>query len=266
MNETQEAALRQLFDGFSLAPPEPLKGVVLHSSGPSIEETEATYVEANRLLSEELKKGKLLQCIHITGVMKALSDPFHRSICRLASEKGKEFFVAGFVPAAFALDGASLMGWLRTHWAASWSDRLSAFSLMARQQVFVARLPAFADLHFSLLNFRYVILQTERRERRVKFVWLLDSPVLNQRLAERAAFHQESATRLDPALFRNELLHLCSPVARELLWVLRHEGELDVAQVDEATLISLRAAGFVDVSDSVKLTGEGNSFLTEWTR
>lgn len=266
MDEIQEAALLQLFEEFSIAPPEPLNAVVLHSSGPNVEETEATYVEANRLLSEELKKGRLLQCIHITGVMKALSDPFHRNICRLASEKGREFFVAGFVPAAVALTGSSLMGWLRTHWTASWSDRLSAFSLMARQQVFVARLPAFADLHFSLLNFRYVILQTERREGGVKFVWLLDSAVLNQRLAERAALHQEAATRLDPALFRNELLHLCSPVARELLWVLRHEGELDIAQADETALTSLCAAGFVDVSDSAKLTGEGSSFLTEWTR
>lgn len=264
MHSNQRQALLDLLETYRLPRAYGDDRDVLHSTGPALDETENTYVRANELLSDELRQGELKQCIHVTGVFKALSDPFHRRICRLASRRGREFFVAGYVPHDAILSGAGMMNWLRTKWVASWTDRLSAFSLVAKEQAEVARLPDFAPLHFSLFNYRYVLLQTENRDAHTKFVWLLDNPTLNNALSDTAAKHQQTAEPLDSSLFRKELLALCSPSSRELLWRLQEEGELDPARFDVELLSSLAAAGLVDKSVSVQITTEGRAFLKAW--
>lgn len=226
-------------------------------------EISETYRQANILLSEELKKGSLSQCIHLTGELRALSDPFHRKICRHASSSGERFFFLGYV---HGQKGTEIMDWFRTSWASQskWPNRLSAFSLIAEHQIELACLPKYVDMQFSLFNKKFVLLQAKHQASEMKNVWLLDSPTLNNYLYGLAASHRSKSKPLDANVFRNELLTICSPEARDSLWHFSQNTETDAGKFDPSIMESLQAAGLIELSDAARITSEGRDFLLEW--
>jgi hypothetical protein len=233
----------------------------------------------NRLILSLLATSELRECIHVTGEMRALTDPFHRNLCAAmaAREKGM-FTVLYHAPEEHRASPDKLVRWNLSRWAAKterkWWEELKTIDVIAQRAVDLRAYDTLDEIQFSVFGGRYILLQEKHSDAAPKRVWLIESEEINATLSEKAREFSARAVDVDESWYRDFSLNLSGMSARRMLLALRDgarmpsdelcalaEGLSSTAPRD--ALDALDAMAFVknDASDKWHITAAGENFL-----
>jgi len=218
------------------------------------------YDATNRLLLDLLRSNELGICIHITGEMRALTDPFHRQVCEEMQRRVERCFdVLYQIPRDRLYKAASIVGWNLSRWAKGhqrrWEEDLRTIDVIARRSVELFAYDTLDIVQYSVFGNKYVLLQEKHQERpRSKRVWLLESEQLNILLTERSRAYLRSATEIDEGLFHEFVTNVSGIAAH------RYLKRLDHASVDRESLLADRFVQYYveepqDVLDALIVMG-----------
>jgi hypothetical protein len=255
-------------------------------SGPNKAENELVHEAANDLLVQLIKDKSVGHCIHVTGEMRALADPFHRRVCAEIYQRGQaKFSLIYNIPPSYRDSPEGVGQWNAESWRRSgWVDRLSAFSIIGKDIIDVFAYDTLDKIQFTVFGNRYVLLQ-ERHKDEVnedakggpisKRVWLLACEKLNHAFSEKASAIKGEAEALPDALFRRFAVSIHGVTSREIISRLiksggsgRRERIIDdtLHRYDpkaEAHLTALKTIGFVqcDGASTLKITDDGRQYF-----
>src|SRR5947208_16318668 len=83
-----------------------------------VEQNEKVHRTTNDLLFKLLVDGDMGRCIHVTGEMRALLDPFHRELCaQMHRQSGKVFSVLYNIPKDKRGHRNSVIAWSLKKWS-----------------------------------------------------------------------------------------------------------------------------------------------------
>ncbi|MCA1363688.1 hypothetical protein I6F14_25315 [Bradyrhizobium sp. IC3069] len=279
MDKDDELALRNTLTaaGFSGQLPE---FSCLAFSKPDAAGNKAVHAKANEQLLAALLENQPGQCIHITGEMRALADPFHRRLCAELAKRSKTRFIVVY---NIQDDYPQLTGinkWAQTWKSKNWTDRLSAINLIGDSIVDVRGNKTLSDIQYSVFGNKYVLLQEKHVDEGgsstplVKRVWLLESEGLNEFFSDRATKIAEESKDVPEALFKRFSAKIHGVVAQTILRKLATGDTMSAEQVvDDAMrlfdpeaktdLDALKAIGFIkDAGDgTLSISAEGDQYL-----
>jgi hypothetical protein len=97
------------------------------------EQNRKVHRQTNDLLLQLLLEGDMGRCIHITGEMRPLLDPFHRTVCsEMQKRTGGGFSVLYDVPEERRGDRNTIIGHSLSKWSEKRHDELGRVSADAR--------------------------------------------------------------------------------------------------------------------------------------
>lgn len=246
------------------------------------EQRKSVHQETNKLIQSCLKGASLGECIHITGEMRALTDPFHRYICDEINKNDKDVFKVVYnLPEHFLPNYLKVVEWNLANWASGapdrdWREQLLSIYLIANRSVNLFALDTSDQIQYSVFGHKYVLLQEKHEDKaREKNTWLLESEAINSILTVRATQLVKKARPVDEGDYHRFTLGINSVAARRFLSLLNKRGPLDAESLlndnvatdfcesTEATLESLRVMGFVDRNSKgvVTITTSGGEFF-----
>ena len=248
-------------------------------SGPDAAGNKAVHAQANEQLLNVLLRNQPGSCIHITGEMRALADPFHRRLCAELVKRSKaRFMVVYNIQDGYRdLDGVGK--WAQTWKSKSWADRLSAINFIGDAFVDVRGYNTLSEIQYSVFGNRYVLLQEKHADEGrsptplLKRVWLLESEKLNEFLTDKARAIAESSKDIPESLFRRFSAKVNGVTAQTILRKLAATNSLPADQViDDAMrafdtdaasdLQALKAIGFIQSeADTLRISQEGAQYL-----
>ena len=246
-------------------------------SKPTPEGNKAVHLRANETLLDVLVRNEPGPCFHVTGEMRALTDPFHRRLCAELSRQPNSRFTVLYDPRESdrntpeGVGRQSARSWGSKHWA----DKISALNLIGEAIVDVRAYDTLDKIQYSVFGNRYVLLQEKHEDPVPKRVWLLKSLRLNEHLTDRAFRMSCEAHDIPEALFRRFSSRLNGITARLLLKALaaKRDRASDAEVLTDAlqrfdpeaglVLEDLIAIGFVNrvTSNSLCLTKTGEQYL-----
>lgn len=249
---------------------------IIAASPPDKQGNAEVYNRCNEVMLGELQRQSLGSIFHVTGEMRAVSDPHHRQVCRIASRHyGAPIKMMAYIPADRKRTGRDIWNWNTRCWPPqSWQNHLDAFHLFASQETILYGLPSPEAMHFSLFGDQYVLLQEEHdHDAHVKRVWLLKSGTLRAALVPRVEKCFRSATEIPARLFQNFAGLLSDPLHLDALFQLKTREEIDRENFKlecevfgtslEEVLADLSTVGFIDYPDgAVRVTKSGIEFLS----
>ena len=176
----------------------------------SLQPSQLRRKQANEQLLQTLLSDTPGHCIHITGEMRALADPFHRRLCaELAKRANTRFTVVYDIPEEYSQSPDGVGKWNAQRWASkAWTEKLSAMNLIGDAFVDVRAYNTLPEIQYSVCGNRYVLLQekhSDEGDSRTPFpkrVWLLDSETLNAFLTARALNIVANAKGIPETLFK----------------------------------------------------------------
>jgi len=249
-------------------------------SKPDAAGNKAVHAKANEQLLDVLLQNQPGPCIHITGEMRALADPFHRRLCAELVKRSKSRFTVIYnIPDDFQhLDGVGK--WAQTWKSKSWSDRLSAINFIGDAFVDVRGYNTLSEIQYSVFGNRYVLLQEKHADEGgsstplLKRVWLLESEKLNDFLTNRAMAMIDNSKDIPEALFKRFSAKVNGVTAQTILRKLATISPLPAEQViDDAMrafdtdaasdLQALKSIGFIKQGegDTLCISPEGDQYL-----
>jgi hypothetical protein len=259
-----------------LAVPEAIISTVkLEDAAPAdSKENSRIYEFVNDTLLGVLAQQPMEQCMHVTGEARAISDPKHRRVCREVHNRGHICQVAGFLDGSIELNGAELMRWNQGNWPnTSWQNHLDAFALFANGEAVMFLSDRLAEVHFSLFDDQFVLLQAEHAHPATeKEVWFLRSAELNAHLQPTVEKLMEASKAVDPCLFSEFNLSLSTDEALAALYTLSEKHA--ISQPDFLALLdrspepdvidsNLRAIKFVEGDQTrTQITSDGEEYLS----
>lgn len=100
------------------APRSSLKNLhVLDFSDRNTKRNRLVHESTNRLLLDLITSDDVGTCIHVTGEMRAITDPLHRQICETISlRRGAGFDILYNLPPDRAADVFATVGWNLDNW------------------------------------------------------------------------------------------------------------------------------------------------------
>jgi hypothetical protein len=263
---------------------DPRKVNCLAFGSPEKAENDAVYNAANDLLVDLIKDKSVGRCIHVTGEMRALADPFHRRVCAEIFQRSSEKFSLIYnIPPSYRGSPEGVGQWNSESWRSSgWIDRLSAFSIIGKDIVDVFAFDTLDQIQFTVFGSRYTLLQEKHKDEIQngggpipKRVWLLECEKLNSRFTEKATAIKDESEIIPDALFRRFAVSIHSVSSREIISRLvkaggsaHRERILDdkLCQFDpqaESHISSLKTIGFIRCTgdDGLTITDEGRQYL-----
>jgi hypothetical protein len=236
----------------------------------------------NEILLDLLLSGEFGTCIHVTGEMRALLDPFHRQVCsEMYRKKGAYFFVLYDLPEAHRKDRDSVIKWNLSRWSAKgthkWDEQLRTLDIIGDRTVDIRAHNTLNEIQYSVFGNKYILLQEKHPDTaRAKRLWLLESEALNQVLTEHAQELLQGASDIDESWYRSFLISLSGVTSRVVLKELaegKNIGSEELfdkklpLQLDEEPLSSvsaLKTAGFLKDQDhgTLAITARGREYLT----
>lgn len=238
------------------------------------------HAKTNEQLLNVLLQNRAGPCIHITGEMRALADPFHRRICAELVKRAKAKFTVIYNAPDDSPKLDPVSRWARTWKSKKWADRLSAINLIGDSYVDVRGYNTLNEIQYSVFGNRYTLLQEKHADdggsstTLVKRVWLLESEKLNSFLTDRAMAMVGNATDVPEALFKRFSAKVTGLTAQTILKKLAIEGALPVEQAIGPALSAfdtdalsdleaLKAIGFIQHTEvgTVNLTPDGAQYL-----
>ena len=286
LTKVDEHALAATFEQAGVATIDPRKVTWLAFSGPDQAKNELVYSEANDRLVKLIKDNSVGHCIHVTGEMRALADPFHRRVCAEIYQRGQEKFSLIYsIPPGYRESPEGVGRWNAESWRRSgWVDRLSAFSMIGKDIVDVFAYDTLDKIQFTVFGNRYLLLQEKHKDEVSgstrgapipKRVWLLSCEKLNHAFAEKAAVIKNDAEALPDALFRRFAVSIHGVTSRQIINRLVESGgrghvdqiiDETLRRFDsqvEAHLTALKTIGFVKngLANMLDLTNEGRQYF-----
>jgi len=246
------------------------------------EERKLVHRETNERIRQSLITNSLGECIHITGEMRALTDPFHRFVCEEISQKEKDVFrVVYSLPQRFLGNATKILEWNLTNWSANsqgrtWYENLRTIYAIANKAVNLFALDLMEEVQYSVFGHKYVLLQEKHADKATsKHTWLLESEALNSLLCVQADELIRRAASVDEGIYRRFTQSLTGTAAKRILSLLKSGGnnasrsalcadELvkDFSDSPEEVVEALKVMGFVaeDSMDSLRITSAGKEF------
>ena len=204
------------------------------------------HARTNRTLLKTLMDGHLGDCIHITGKMNALADPFHRRLCAEVAKQGTTRFTVVYDGSVGgAPDGKGVAARSARRWArAGWSDKLSAVRLIGEEVVDVWAGPTKNAVQYTVFGGRYTQLQgrhaeTDGASSAEKPIWLIESEEVNGILTELARTTLARSRDVREGEFRDFFIRTNGVAAHDMLKTLSAAGP-----ASRATLLSPRLLDF----------------------
>lgn len=261
MTDALKNTLRQLGvrDGASYS--------TIAQSPPSPEENRRVYEKVNFLLDELLPQEDLGRTVHVTGELRALSDPLHQAICAENYERHHTAIrFIGRIPERCRREPYELLEQNAIAWRASWRTTLRAFEIPGDAHVEVYATAEREQLHYSVFPNNYVLLQ-EPHDPEVspaKHVWLLQSAEIRTHLDERNRSVFARAQRIEPAYFRRLATLISHLDAIDLLARLADGDNVTSIDADAPWYRAIRAVGLVSANGSVVITDAGREYLQSY--
>jgi hypothetical protein len=240
--------------------------VIAHSE-PSPENNRKVYALVNELLGKLVGERDLGSTIHITGELRALSDPRHQDICieNYRRHKTAVTFV-GYVPVDHRAEPYLLLERDASAWQASWRASLTAFRMPANGEVNVFATDEMEKLHYSVFPDNYALLQEWHiHEDHSKRVWLIRSPAVHASLERRAQRTLARATQIPPFYFRRLAMYAASDEALDLLARLDEGDQIPSPSHDGLQWFqTLQTLGFVSSNGMLGITAAGQAYLNSY--
>jgi hypothetical protein len=205
---------------------------VLDFSARNKKRNQLVHESTNRLLLDLVASNDVGTCIHVTGEMRAITDPLHRQICETISlRRGEGFDILYNLPPDRAADVFGTVSWNLDNWnkksPGRWEERLSAIDLVANGGVDLFAYDTSDLIQYSVFGHRYILLQEKHSAvAESKRVWLLDSQKVHDVLANKAERILDLAVDVDEMHFKTFTLNLSGVAARRFLKRLQHTGAL----------------------------------------
>lgn len=278
LDTTPETLLRETLEQAGIE--EELPRVISH--GLSRVDIKKTHRETNNLIQQSLNSNSLGECIHITGEMRALTDPFHRYICEEINHKEKDVFrVVYNLPKDRMSNSIEILKWNLESWASDSSDRkwyeeLRTIYSIANRSVNLFALDTSNEIQYSVFGHKYILLQEKHKDRaRNKHTWLLESESVNSLLTEKADELIKQSIDVDGGNYRNFTKNINSIASKRYLSLLSKNDSMpiekllsdhiikDFSESPEEILDTLKVMGFVRLmgTELMKITGAGREFI-----
>lgn len=247
------------------------------------EANRAIHAKTNEQLLSTLLQQSSGQCIHVTGEMRALADPFHRRLCaELAKRTDSKFTVLYNIPKQYRGSPEGVGKWNARRWRSKgWREKLSAINLIGQAFVDVRAFDTLHEIQYSVFGNRYVQLQEKHPDEEgsvqpgSKRVWLLESERLNTFLTERALEMIGRSEDIPESLFKRFFAKISGVAAQTILSRLLAQGpapaetilDNDLRMFDPGcsdVLDSLKELGFVEAlnqSQLLSITASGQQFV-----
>jgi hypothetical protein len=267
----------------SVANPASNKINVLEFSNATTSENNRVRDAANRLILSLMETNNLGTCIHITGEMRALTDPFHRQVCEEMRRRDKgSFYVLFHIPYKRIQDAFSLVEWNLSKWASfrlrQWKEELRTIDIIAKRSVNLLAYNTFNDIQYSVFGHKYILLQEKHDDKAInKRIWLLESEAINGILVERGRQLLSRGRDVNEGLFRDFTLNLSGVASRWCLTKLEKKSigkdELfsdpflrDYAENPQGSFNALKIMGFIveNTDGLISITPVGRDFLNSY--
>jgi len=282
MDKSDEKHLIQTLELAGVSAAARKKSTTLAFSKPEKQENRRIHDTTNELILDLLRIGDLGPCIHVTGEMRALTDPLHRRVCEEMRLRDKgSFDVLYNLPEDARGDATSLVAWNLRRWARgktrSWDEELRTIDVIASRAVDLFAYDTSQPIQFSVFGRRHILLQEHHHDIGTsKRIWLLESEALNDFFVDHALSCKAKATDVDEGLFYQFASNVSGVAARRYLARLcdatvERESLLDDPFVRNyvsdtiGPLDALLTMGFVNEAHDTGLltiTPAGREFLT----
>jgi hypothetical protein len=253
--------------------------VLLH--GCSGREIKAVHRKTNDLIQECLKANALGECIHVTGEMRALTDPFHRYLCEEINHSDQRVFRVIFnLPEEYTENTTKILewnleGWARDNSERKWYEELRTIYSIANRSVSLYAFDTSHEVQYSVFGNRYTLLQEKHACRTSnKHTWLVESEDMNSLLAVRANALIKKAKDIDEGNYRRFTQNINGIASRRFLSLLSAAHILpierlitdsiasDFTESTQEILDGLMLMGFIEIHkrESVAITNAGREF------
>jgi len=260
----------------ALGVPKQVSYATIASSGPSVEENRVVYAKVNSRLGELVSATNLGNSIHVTGELRALSDPQHQDVCIANFQRhGTRLQFIGHIPESVRREPYLLLEQDIEAWRSSrdgerpisWGDELAAFEIAGEEIVEIYGTTEREPLHYSVFPANYVLLQEQHDPtlHPAKRVWLLQSEEISQALRQRTREALERAQRISPAYFDRLPTYAASIQALEHLSRLRDGTATQEPEHDVPWFRTIKALGFVG-ENGKGITKAGCEYLESFVR
>lgn len=187
------------------------------------------HATTNRTLVRVLVDGALGDCIHITGKMNALADPFHRRLCAEVHRSGKTRFQVVYDGSQDPAPGQVAIHSARRWKDVAWNDKLAAVRLIGEQYVDLWTAPTKDVVQYTVFGKRFTQLQGTHQEvdgvpSVAKRIWLIESEEINDFLAVKAKRTLKASVDVREQLFHTFFVRVNGTAAHDILATLRRAG------------------------------------------
>lgn len=269
-------ALRQTILDAGIKRPEKLDIEIVDYSPADERENIKIYEKANETWLCNVEEKDPGKCVHITGEMRALSDPLHRQVCRRLWEKYKSrCSMAFYLPLEYESNARGILSRNRQNWkGVSWSNHMDVFDLLSEGIVNLYFSRQAEAIHYSVFGNEYVLLQAKHEHgQHVKEVWLIRSEPLNEVLSIQAKRTIIKSKYMQPTLSGDLMMSVSGPLALHILISLSEKGNMSKDELflkisasetfRDNCLRDLENFGFVEQSDAdLQLTSDGAKYLS----
>ena len=253
------------------------------SEGITKEKIKKVHLDTNSKIQEMLTSNSLGECIHITGEMRALTDPFHRYICEQINSKSEDdiFKIVYNLPEAKMNNTTQIIEWNLNNWAPkvnrrNWSEELQIIYSIANRSVNLYNLDTSQDIQYSVFGNKYILLQEQHKDKaETKHTWFLESEALNAELTIKANLFIKKSNNIDEGHYGRFAQNVNGIASKRLLRmlnkkILSKETLLqdtianDFTDSIEDIIESLKIMNFINensTNNSFNITTSGKEFL-----
>lgn len=236
--------------------------------------------QTNNLLKSSLDKNSLGECIHITGEMRALTDPFHRYLCDQINLKDKDVFKVVYNHPDIEMNNTvDMLKWNLKKWTSKnkkriWQEELKTIYSIANRSVSLYALDTSNEIQYSVFGYKYILLQEKHDDLATqKHTWLLESESLNAELTLKAENYIKKAKKLEEGNYRKftqelnnvssqRFLSLISKSEKSIIELLEDKLAMDFTDSTQEILDTLRVMNFLNINDNkVSITESGREFI-----
>lgn len=241
------------------------------------------HKKTNIILREIIEKNNLGTCIHITGEMSVLTDPFHRFLCEEISLKEKDVFrIVYSHPEEYLTSAVNMLQWNTKKWATKrtgkkWYEQLRTIYSIANRSVNLFSLANIDNkVHYSVFGNKYILIHGNRTDRNFsKHTWLLESEKLNAELSNKGEEFIRKSIDIDEGNYKRFTLNLSGVASKHILKKLSTQVYIEIEKIFDDQIAndftdsvkdvvqSLSIMKFIEIDDKglTKITDSGREFL-----